>query len=102
MGRRAFLIVSTGVLLSALPNAVAAQQLQGCEDHAHMVLRLGTKFHEVRAEVGENQYGWLIELFESANGKTWTLVATRPGGPACVFGIGGDWQTVAPVKGDPS
>ena len=34
-----------------------------------------------------NHYGWLIELFEAADGKTWTLVATRPGGPACVFGV---------------
>jgi hypothetical protein len=102
MGRRAFLLITTSVFLSALPNAVAAQQLQGCENHAHLVLRLEAKFHEQRAEVGVNQYGWLIELFESADGKTWTLVATRPGGPACVFGVGGDWQTVAPVKGNPS
>jgi len=80
---------------------VAAQQMQGCEDHEHLVRRLAAKFHEERAEVGENQYGWLIELFESANGETWTLVATRPGGPACVFGVGGKWQTVTPVIGNP-
>jgi hypothetical protein len=78
------------------------QQMQGCEDHEQMVERLATKFHEERAEVGTNQYGWLIELFESANGETWALVATRPNGPACVFGVGGDWQTVAPIAGDPS
>jgi hypothetical protein len=94
--------ICVGILLSILPNPADAQQMQGCEDHAQMVRRLEAKFREVRAEVGENQYGWLIELFESANGKTWTLVATRPGGPACVFAVGGNWQTVTPVKGDPS
>ena len=91
-----------GPLLSLLQEPATAQQMQGCEDHEQMVQRLRIKFHEERAEVGVNQYGWLIELFESADGKTWTLVATRPGGAACVFGIGGDWQMVTPVKGAPS
>ena len=76
--------------------------MQGCENHEQVVRRLATKFHEERTEIGTNQYGWLIELFESADGRTWTLVATRPGGPACVFGIGGDWQTVTSIKGNPS
>ena len=102
MARRTSLTICMCNLVSVLPNPVAGQQMQGCEDHEQMVLHLKTKFHEDRAAVGMNQYGWLIELFESANGKTWTLVATRPGGPACVFGVGGDWQSVAPVEGDPS
>jgi hypothetical protein len=94
--------VFSGVLIGLLQGPAAAQQMQGCEDHDQIVQRLRTKFHEERAEVGVNQYGWLIELFESADGKTWTLAATRPGGPTCVFGIGSDWQTVTPVEGDPS
>jgi hypothetical protein len=102
MARRTVLSISAGVLLTVLPSSVMGQQMQGCQDHAQMVVHLKTKFHEERAEVGVNQYGWLIELFESANGKTWTLVATRPGGHACVFGVGGDWQSVAPTEGDPS
>lgn len=102
MLRRTPIAVSVGVVLLVLSHPVAGQQTQGCEDHGQIVVRLETKFHEERAAVGVNQYGWLIELFESANGKTWTLVATRPGGPACVFGVGGDWQNVAPVAGNPS
>jgi len=102
MARHTSLSICIGGLSLVFPNPVVGQQMQGCEAHAHLVLRLEAKFHEQRAEVGVNQYGWLIELFESADGKTWTLVATRPGGPACVFGVGGDWQTVAPVKGNPS
>lgn len=94
--------VVAGVLLGLLQGPAAAQQMQGCENHEQMVQRLRVKFHEERAEVGVNQYGWLIELFASADGKTWTLAATRPGGPACVFGVGSDWQMVTPVKGDPS
>ena len=102
MARHSLLSICVGGLLLVPFNPVSGQQMQGCQDHAQMVVHLKTKFHEERAEVGVNQYGWLIELFESANGKTWTLVATRPGGPACVFGVGGDWQNVAPVAGDPS
>jgi hypothetical protein len=91
-----------GAVLSVFPHPAAGQQMQGCENHEQIVVRLATKFHEERAELGVNQYGWLIELFESANGETWTLVATRPSGPACVFGVGGNWQNVASVKGVPS
>jgi len=85
-----------------VPSLAAAQQMQGCENHEDMVRRLEAKYHEERAEVGTNQYGWLIELFESADGETWTLVATRPGGPSCVFGVGDHWQSVTQVKGVPS
>jgi len=102
MARRISLSMCVGAILLALSNPVAGQQMQGCQDHAEMVIHLKTKFHEERAEVGVNQYGWLIELFQSADGETWTLVATRPGGLACVFGVGGEWRNVAPVAGDPS
>ena len=102
MARHTPLSICIGGLLLIFPNPVVGQQMQGCQDHAQMVLHLKTKFHEERAEVGVNQYGWLIELFESANGETWTLVATRPGGLACVFGVGGEWQDVTTVEGEPS
>lgn len=94
--------VTLASVLILLPNLSAAQQMQGCEDHAAIVHRLATKYHEDRVEVGTNQYGWLIELFASADGETWTLVATRPGGPSCVFGVGDHWQAVMSKEGVPS
>jgi hypothetical protein len=100
IGGLGFVLAAVVLALSSSP--ASSQQLQGCQDHEQMILRLQTRFHEERADVAMNQYGWLIELFEAADGKTWTLVATRPGGLACVFGVGIDWQTVAPAAGDPS
>jgi hypothetical protein len=49
------------------PNRVAGQQMQGCQDHAQMVVHLKTKFHEERAEVGVNQYGrpWWLDSSNS-------------------------------------
>ena len=91
-----------GVLVIGLSNPGVAQQLQGCEQHAAMIKKLDREFHELRVAVAMNQYGWLIELFEADDGKTWTLVGTRPNGPACVFGVGNDWQNVAPALGHPS
>jgi len=94
--------VTLGLALATAASPSNAQQMQGCEDHEQMILKLDTKFHEQRAQIDVNQYGWLIELFESADGKTWTLVATRPGGPACVFGVGSDWRTLRKMEGVPS
>jgi hypothetical protein len=89
----------------ALPAGTAlpahAQQSQGCEDHAQIRERLKTKFREDLSAIATNQYGWLIELYTSADGKSWTLVGTRPNGPACVFGTGQDWQMIGPIAGSP-
>jgi hypothetical protein len=95
----------TGVLflafLTSFPLPIGAQQVQGCEDHAQIRQRLEIKFQEELSAIATNQYGWLVELYVSGNGKSWTLVATRPNGPACVFGVGRDWQMVAPIAGNP-
>jgi hypothetical protein len=84
---------------TALP--ARGQQMQGCEDYAQVRKRLKVKFQEDLSAVATNQYGWLIELYTSADGKSWTLVGTRPNGPACVFGVGRDWQMVTPIAGTP-
>ena len=78
-----------------------AQQMQGCEDHSQIRKQLKVKFQEELSAIATNQYGWLVELYTSADGNSWTLVATRPNGPACVFGTGRDWQMVAPIAGRP-
>jgi hypothetical protein len=88
-------------LLASTAHPAQAQQMQGCEDHAQISKRLDIKFREELAATAFNQYGWLIELYASSDGKSWTLVGTRPNGPACVFGVGRDWQMVAPITGEP-
>jgi hypothetical protein len=88
-------------VFAATAGPSGAQQMQGCEDHAQVRKRLEIKYRETLAAIATNQYGWLIELYVSADGKSWTLVGTRPNGPACVFGVGIDWQMVAPIAGNP-
>jgi len=38
----------------------------------------------------------LIELFESKDGKTWTLIITYPKGESCVITSGHDWSAASP------
>jgi hypothetical protein len=97
LGARCLLLSPTFVFSAQ----ASGQQLQGCEDHAQIVQRLNIKFREELSAIATNQYGWLIELYTSGDGKSWTLVATRPNGPACVFAVGQDWQMVAPIAGNP-
>jgi hypothetical protein len=100
-GARALLTLAAIGVFAAMAGPSDAQQMQGCEDHAQIRKRLEIKYQEALAAVATNQYGWLIELYVSADGKSWTLVGTRPNGPACVFGVGIDWQMVAPIAGAP-
>src|SRR5262249_7527027 len=89
------------VLLTSIPLPTVAQQMQGCEDPAQIRQHLKIKFHEELAAIATNEYVWRVGLYASADGKNWTLVATRPNGPACVFGVGREWQMVAPIAGYP-
>jgi len=49
--------------------------------------------------------GWMVELFTTRDGSTWSLVVTRPGAPhSCFLTTGEAWQSLSPewkAKGDP-
>ena len=66
-----------------------------------MVSKLKNKYHEELAAEATTHYGWLVELFMSSDGKTWTFVEVRPNGPACVAAEGSDWQVVQSMTGNP-
>jgi len=40
--------VTLGLALATAASPSNAQQMQGCEDHERMILKLDTKFHEQR------------------------------------------------------
>ena len=44
--------------------------------------------------------GWLVEVFASEDGRSWTILVSRPSGISCVMGSGQDWQTM-PWQADP-
>jgi hypothetical protein len=102
VGKHTSLVIIGSFAILLAPFSVGiAQQWEGCENHAQMISKLTNKYHEERAAVATSHYGWLVELFMSADGKSWTFVETRPNGPACVAAEGTDWQVVQSTTGHP-
>jgi len=75
--------------------AVSSQaQAVTCEKRDVLVRLLEEQYQEFSVETGLANGNRLIELFASAQGETWTLVAIDPHGMACVIAVGNNWQTI--------
>lgn len=88
------------LFLIALADA-AFGQTQGtalCGDRQEIAARLEAGFGERLAATGLTDSGALLEVLAAPSGS-WTLLLTRPGGPACVMATGQGWRA-RPVSGD--
>lgn len=81
-------LISLVILSSFLSSSVWAQS--ACALHKDITKHLFDKYNERVTAAGLDARGNLIEIFSSDNG-TWTIVATKPGGPTCVLSSGENW-----------
>ena len=93
--------------LLALALAVAAWSAPAragpCLPWAELTAKLQADFAEQRIGLGVAAGGHeALELWARDDGGTWTLVATRPDGFACVLKSGKDWLPASPLWGAPS
>ena len=83
------------LFLIALADAAFAQgRTPGttlCGDRDAIGERLESRFQERPAASGLTDGGALIEVLAAPSGS-WTLLLTRPGGPACVLATGQNWR----------
>ena len=76
-------------------NPVLAQLI--CAPRDAFVERLRNNHAETPVEQGlTNENGWLVELFASADGETWTLLLTFPNGESCLITAGHNWRAATP------
>ena len=59
-----------------------------CGEHAAMTETLRGRYGETRVAAGVENSGHVIEVFASARNGSWTILATDPGGTACVMSVG--------------
>ena len=89
-----FLIVT---LVAAFASQASAQS--ACLPHEKMTDLLDGRYSEQRIAAGLETGGRLIEVFATADRRTWTLVMSTADGASCVVAAGLEWQDVEP-KGD--
>ncbi len=87
------LIILAVLFAAGLTNAETLSAAAFCEDRAGIAERLGEMFSEVPVAMGVASNGMLIEVFSALDGS-FTILATQPGGEACVVATGEDWETL--------
>lgn len=89
------LALAAVIFLIALADAAFAQDRASgttlCGDREAIGERLEARFQERPAASGLTDGGALIEVLAAPSGS-WTLLLTRPGGPACVLATGQNWR----------
>lgn len=95
--RRLWLLALLGfaalLFLAALADAAFGQGRALCGDRQAIGERLAERFDERATASGLTDGGALLEVL-AAPGGSWTLLLTRPGGPACVLVTGQNWRTL--------
>lgn len=86
----------TAALWAAFSFSAAAQSV--CAGRAQVLDHLTRNYSEQRIALGVASAGGVIELLSRADGRTWTIILSRPDGSACVLATGEDWQRVSPKK----
>lgn len=87
-----FLLMIAGVV-------PAEAQQRNCGAMDGITAMLAEKYGEVEIRQGLSRKGWLMHLFVSPDGATWTIVGEAPGqGTGCIFDDGTDFQEPPPAE----
>ncbi|MHA1563946.1 MAG: hypothetical protein ACTSX7_01425 [Alphaproteobacteria bacterium] len=84
---------------AAVPAAHAAGQGPKCGPRNAIAKVLTARFAELPVSIGLAKDGAVLELFTTASGGTWTLLATNPKGVSCIVSHGESWMSMTPVSG---
>ena len=68
-------------------------------DRDQVVKLLNARYGEAPVARGLTETGWMMEVFATENGDTWTMVLTSPKGVSQVASSGVAWQDVRPPLG---
>lgn len=88
-----FFLIS--IIFGGLSEPVRAQQLQNaiaCTERLALATKLKSLYAEKPIGLGVTAAGTLMELWQSREGDTWTLLLTLPDGNSCIVGSGNGWM----------
>lgn len=84
--------LAAALALAALlwPSDTAGQAL--CGKRAEMVAQLEDRHNEHRVAFAITSAGWILEIFATSSGDTWTTLLTDAHGKTCLVGSGIGWR----------
>ena len=80
--------------------AGAAEPAGRCTERDAALKTLKDKYQEVPVAVGVASDGNLVEVLSNEDGKTWTIMLTKPGGESCFVAAGEGlvWRKLLPSE----
>lgn len=80
------------VILLANPALMPAEIV--CAEREALLTSLSREYAEAPKELGLANNGNVVELLTTRDGRTWTMLMTRPDGTSCVIAAGEAWEAV--------
>lgn len=99
MTLRALLPAALAALAVFAPAQADARSVCGPRDQ--IVRRLAESYGEMRQSYGLQNARLMVEIYVSPETGTFTILATRPEGQACVLAVGRDWRDDPATLADP-
>lgn len=94
-------IPTAATVLAAFFVAGAAHTQAGaqayCGARESLLAQLYRDYRERPVAIGLSDGGTVIEVLARADGATWTIIATGPGGLSCIVQTGEGWQRIVPA-----
>ena len=94
-------LLVTLALLAGQCAPAYAQTPAVCGAHEAIVAGLSTQYQELPVAMGVLGDGRLVEVFARADGSTFSVVVTSPGGQACVTAAGENWRNTTLITSAP-
>ena len=96
-------LITLVILLIALsighPSYLNAEETKACEAYKILVGKLKNGYNEYRAAIGLTNDGNIFEVFSTKNGKTWSVLVTKPNGEACLLLAGESLELIESLEG---
>jgi hypothetical protein len=90
-------------LVALLPMAAVAQQPPACAPLPAIEAELAREYGVARVAAAADQRGFVLAIYATADGKTWTAIRVMADGSGCLLGSGSNWRALSPAAaGRPS
>lgn len=95
-------VVAASILMAAIAGSspvTAASDAVQCSARAEIMHGLAATYNEAPIAGGVANNGGVVELLNSKDGKTWTLVVSMPDGTSCLIAAGRSWNATGVAAG---
>ena len=89
------------LVLALVTASTAAAAQSACAPRAVLLEQLAALYGEAPVAAGLTASALLMEVLASADGASWTIIATSPDGLSCLIAAGEGWRDVAPAPPGP-